>query len=392
MDRMLDKLRLVDAYPKTLEDFRIKTISGGLLTTVSCVLMLFLFGLELHYYFRVDLMPELTVDVNKDAKLEIRFDVTFPRMACQLLTVDAVDVSGEQHFDIKHEIFKTSLDLMGNEKEKEPVRMKPPVNSVAAADGGSNDTGKEKTGSEVGKSACGSCYGAESDVYKCCNTCDEIKKAYFAKGWALRDYTGVTQCVKEKPQVVPEEGCRLSGALRVSKISGNFHITPGASYEQSHSHVHDFQKIANREFNSTHVIHSLSFGEVYPDMKNPLDGTSVVCSQINQMHTYYVKLVPTSYLSLNGSNLHTHQYSVTKHSSKIDFKALSNGLPGVFFQYEFSPIMVRLRETPRSIGHLLTALCSIVGGVFTVASLVDSFIFQTSRVVSKKLEIGKYAQ
>ena len=37
--------------------------------------------------------------------------MTFPRMACQMLTVDAVDVSGEQHFDINHEIFKTSLGM-----------------------------------------------------------------------------------------------------------------------------------------------------------------------------------------------------------------------------------------------------------------------------------------
>ncbi|XP_063720533.1 endoplasmic reticulum-Golgi intermediate compartment protein 3-like [Symsagittifera roscoffensis] len=380
MERVLDNLRLLDAYPKTLEDFRIKTISGGVVTAVSCMLMLFLFMLELHFYFRVDLMPELSVDVNKDARLQIRFNVTFPRMACQMLTVDAVDVSGEQHFDINHEIFKTSLDLSGREKAKEPVRLK----STAAPD--------EKKENEVAVPACGSCYGAESESYKCCNTCDDIKKAYFAKGWALRDYSGISQCTKEKPQVIPDEGCRLAGVLRVSKISGNFHITPGASYEQSHSHVHDFQKIANREFNSTHIIHSLSFGEVYPQMQNPLDGTEEISKETNLMHTYYVKLVPTTYISVNGSSLSTHQYSVTRHQSQINFKALANGLPGTFFQYEFSPIMVRLKETPRSFGHLLTALCSIVGGVFTVASLLDAFIFNTSRVVSKKLEIGKYAQ
>ena len=73
MERVLDNLRLLDAYPKTLEDFRIKTISGGVVTAVSCMLMLFLFMLELHFYFRVDLMPELSVDVNKDARLQIRY-------------------------------------------------------------------------------------------------------------------------------------------------------------------------------------------------------------------------------------------------------------------------------------------------------------------------------
>ena len=30
----------------------------------------------------------------------MQFDVTFPVLACSLLSVDAVDISGEQHFDI----------------------------------------------------------------------------------------------------------------------------------------------------------------------------------------------------------------------------------------------------------------------------------------------------
>ena len=104
------------------------------------------------------------------------------------------------------------LDLSGREKEKQPVLV--------------NQANQSK---EVAvKEECGSCYGAESEEIKCCNTCDDVKKAYLSKGWALRDYKGISQCANEKPMMFPEEGCRLKGALQVSKIGGNFHITPGA--------------------------------------------------------------------------------------------------------------------------------------------------------------------
>ena len=79
------------------------------------------------------------------------------------------------------------------------------------------------------KPSCGSCYGAESDVFKCCNTCEDVKKAYFAKGWALKDFSGIAQCGKEQAEVIPEEGCRVEGTLKVSKISGSFHLVPGTS-------------------------------------------------------------------------------------------------------------------------------------------------------------------
>lgn len=32
--------------------------------------------------------------------LALQFDVTFPAVACSLLSVDAMDISGEQHYDI----------------------------------------------------------------------------------------------------------------------------------------------------------------------------------------------------------------------------------------------------------------------------------------------------
>lgn len=60
-----------------------------------------------------------------------------------------------------------------------------------------------------------------------------------------------------------------------------------------------------------------------------------------------------------------------------------SGLPGAFFNYEISPILIVHTETRQSFAHFLTSTCAIVGGVLTVASLVDSVLFATGRVLKK---------
>lgn len=66
--------------------------------------------------------------------------------------------------------------------------------------------------------------------------------------------------------------------------------------------------------------------------------------------------------------------------SHISAAVLSNfandsSMIGLFFNYEISPLMVIHRETRQSLAHFLTSTCAIVGGVLTVAGLVDSFVY-----------------
>jgi len=156
-------------------------------------------------------------------------------------------------------------------------------------------------------------------------------------------------------------------------------------------HVHDLQPFRNFKFNLSHTVNRLSFGKEFPGIINPLDGIMKANEKEKDgagMYQYFIKIVPTNYQSLNGNNLNTNQFSVTEH-----FKALggdaSHGLPGVFFMYELSPIMVQFREQRKSFAHFLTGVCAIIGGVFTVAGIIDSFIYQGMRTLKKKIELGK---
>ncbi len=40
---------------------------------------------------------------------------------------------------------------------------------------------------------CGDCYGAQGYQGQCCNTCDDVRAVYRAKGWALPDLKQIEQ-------------------------------------------------------------------------------------------------------------------------------------------------------------------------------------------------------
>lgn len=51
------------------------------------------------------------------------------------------------------------------------------------------------------------------------------------------------QCVSEgwtdKIKEQSEEGCNVAGKVRVNKVIGNFHLSPGRSFQANAMHVHD---------------------------------------------------------------------------------------------------------------------------------------------------------
>lgn len=126
--------------------------------------------------------------------------------------------------------------------------------------------------------SCKSCYGAEDVDGQCCNTCEAVKDAYRKKGWALTSYEHIVQCneLNERLKKVLEqhEGCQISGYLQVNKVAGNFHIAPKEGFQDQHSHADDLLAFEAGLFNVSHTIHRLSFGEEFPGIVNPLDGTS----------------------------------------------------------------------------------------------------------------------
>ena len=65
----LDAIKKFDAYPKTLEDFRIKTLGGGTITVVASVVMIMLFASEIQDYLTPSLDEQLFVDTTRGSKI-----------------------------------------------------------------------------------------------------------------------------------------------------------------------------------------------------------------------------------------------------------------------------------------------------------------------------------
>ena len=185
MDGFLNKLKSLDAYPKVNEDFFQRTLSGGVITIASSLIMIALFLSELSappgsqaargsrwqarstvksplrslpdslllsfaagLFLTVTKTNELSVDTSRGELLQInvrlhicrpprgsalvqlqcsklanlrlrassvccshlaapltaccvaQFDITFPALPCEWLSLDAMDISGEMHLDV----------------------------------------------------------------------------------------------------------------------------------------------------------------------------------------------------------------------------------------------------------------------------------------------------
>ncbi|XP_047342148.1 endoplasmic reticulum-Golgi intermediate compartment protein 3-like [Impatiens glandulifera] len=386
MDNILSRIRNLDAYPKINEDFFSRTISGGVITLASSIVMLLLFFSELRLYLHAATETKLVVDTSRGETLRINFDVTFPALACSVLSLDAMDISGEQHLDVKHDIIKHRLDVHGNVIESKPDGIgAPKIEKPLQRHGGRL---------EHNETYCGSCFGAEVSDDECCNTCEEVREAYRKKGWAVSNPDLLDQCKREgflqKIKDEDGEGCNIYGFLEVNKVAGNFHFAPGKSFHQSGVHVHDLLTFQKDTFNISHTINRLSFGEYFPGVVNPLDRVNWIQETPSGMYQYFIKVVPTVYKDVNGQTIQTNQFSVTEHFIGAE-AGRTMSLPGVFFFYDLSPIKVTFTEQHISFLHFLTNVCAIVGGVFTISGILDSFVYHGQKAIKKKMEIGKFS-
>ena len=364
--------------------------------------------------------------------MEIALNITFPRIPCELLSLDVMDVSGEQQTGVVHGVNKVRLSSQaegGIILDTEALKLHDATNVAVHLD----------------PNYCGQCYGASAPANAqkpgCCNTCDEVRDAYAGKGWAFGRGENVEQCEREgygeKLDSQRREGCRIDGVVRVNKVIGNFHFAPGRSYSNGLSHVHDVKNYIDTPIPEghtfTHTIHSLRFGPQLPDEvsakwsdhhhSNPLDGHIEETNEPSYTYMYFVKVVSTSYLPLgwdedtssqrhssisdliplgmHGSSMgdqgsiETHQYSVTSHKRSLaggsdaaeghrERLHAHGGIPGVFFSYDISPMKVINREArTKTFASFLTGVCAVIGGTLTVAAAVDRGLYEGASKLRK---------
>jgi hypothetical protein len=404
-DGFMRSLQRFDAFPKVNEDFFQRTLSGGVITLVATIVVAVLFVSQLRVFMAVNTDYELSVDSSRGEQMRIHLDVTFPRMPCSVVSLDVMDVSGEQELDVSHDIFKRRLDRRGKPiaaGEKDAVngnKVDPETVAARRAAEKDKEIGNETDAANddervAPQKLCGSCYGSEQTPEQCCNTCDEVREAYRLKGWAFSDPDGIEQCAKEgfseNLRLQSDEGCKIYGSLDVNKVAGNFHFAPGKSFQHGNMHVHDLMPFRTKKFDMSHKITTLSFGEAIPGVVNPLDGVKRDMQGDAGMYQYFLKVVPTVFTkkSRGVGETSTNQFSVTDHFVSVDAEQ-GQHLPGVFFFYDLSPIKVNIVERRDSVFGFTTNLCAIVGGVFAVSGILDATVYRGGKALRKKIDLGK---
>ncbi|KAG6536683.1 hypothetical protein ZIOFF_001743 [Zingiber officinale] len=190
-------------------------------------------------------------------------------------------------------------------------------------------------------------------------------------------------------------GCRIEGFVRVKKVPGNLVFS-------AHSGAHSFDP---SQINVSHVVSQFSFGKklstrMMSEVKrltpylgashDRLMGQSYIThhdhAHDNVTIEHYLQVVKTEIVSRRSSQEYKllEEYEYTAHSSLVH----SLYIPVAKFHFEPSPMQVLVTEVPKSFSHFITNICAIIGGVFTVAGILDSIFHNTVRLV-KKVELGK---
>lgn len=292
--------------------------------------------------------------------------VFLSRMPCCLVSIELEDMAKNVQHHIESRITKTRLDLHGQ----------PMAEAEEHAIGGSLKNESHLEEKPQKDANCGSCYGA-GEENECCNTCEQVRKAYEKKQWSMPSLHTIEQCSRDDFENVVKgnirEGCNVRGSVNVTKVAGKLYFAPGQIFQQGYLHAADILDFTFKNFDNSHRINHLVFGELYPDMKNPLNGMSKELKDYGS-YQYYTKVVSTEFQYLNGKTIDTNQFSVTEHFKTIS-PGSGRGLPDLTFVYEFDPIMFRIEQQRKGFLQFLTSVCAIVGGVFTVMGLIDAIVF-----------------
>ncbi|XP_027933594.1 endoplasmic reticulum-Golgi intermediate compartment protein 3 [Vigna unguiculata] len=341
---MKQVIKSLDAFPRAEDHLLQKTQSGALVSVIGLIIMATLFVHELGYYLTTYTVHQMSVDLKRGETLPIHINMTFPSLPCDVLSVDAIDMSGKHEVDLDTNIWKLRLNRDGHIIGTEYI---------------SDLVEKEHT-------------HHKHDDHKDHDEHSEQKIH-------LQNLDESTENIikKVKEAIKNGEGCRVYGVLDVQRVAGNFHI----SVHGLNIYVAQMIFDGAKNVNVSHVIHDLSFGPKYPGLHNPLDDTNRILHDTSGTFKYYIKVVPTEYRYISKEVLPTNQFSVSEYYSPIN--QFDRTWPAVYFLYDLSPITVTIKEERRSFLHFITRLCAVLGGTFAVTGMLDRWMYRLIESLTK---------
>ncbi|KAB0795474.1 hypothetical protein PPYR_12313 [Photinus pyralis] len=337
----LQHVKKLDLFPKVDEKCKEQTSFGGTLSIVSFALIFWLAYSEINYYLNSKFVFKFSPDIDFDAKLKLNVDITVA-MPCSNLGADILDSTNQNTFKFGSlEEEDTWYELAPNQQKYFENRQ-------------------------------------HFNTY--------LREEYHSVQEFLwrSSHTSIftNMPARNNKPLKPHDACRIYGSLILNKVAGNFHITAGKSLNLPRGHIHISAFMSDSDYNFTHRINKLSFGDPSPGIIHPLEGDEQVANSSSVLYQYFIDIVPTS-VNTYLSTVETYQYSVKELSRPIDHGKGSHGMPGIFFKYDVSALKVTVRQERDNFGMFLARLCSIIAGIYICSSFINSFVLSLLRMCSK---------
>ncbi|CAH1257382.1 ERGIC2 [Branchiostoma lanceolatum] len=329
----LKVVKEMDAFPKVPESYVQTSTSGATVSILSFVLIGILVLSELIYYSETNMKYEYNVDTELESKLKINIDVTVA-MKCESLGADVLDLTGNS-ISTQGSIKEDSVLFDMTPQQRRWQRMVKTVKS---------SLDKEKA----------------------------LQHLLFKTGFSSKPTAAPVSSGHQK-NTPAANACRFHGTIEVNKVAGNFHITAGRSIPHPRGHAHLSAGINTKDYNFSHRIDHLSFGDPVRGIINPLDGEEKLTQSTMQMFQYFIQIVPTR-VNTRQAQADTGQFAVTERERVINHDSGSHGVAGIFFKYDLTSIMVKVTEERQPFSQLLIRLCGIVGGIFATSGMLHGLV------------------
>jgi endoplasmic reticulum-Golgi intermediate compartment protein 3 len=296
-----ERLKSFDAHSSVSNEFRVYTAQGAVLSVVTVIIIIYLVISEARYNFQLSLRENVHVNATTSRGLEMELDVTLWHVPCSKLQIDASDHLGQPqslHLDKVHHVWKHriqrdedgEINLIGTRSKLElGSTLKSEKDLIEIVKVIPNQT-TTNTQEEI---TCGSCYGAGEED-ECCNTCDDLRRAYRTRGWHLELTPGhsISQCLGEENEEDDDtgEGCNVHGIVALSTGGGNLHLAPGKESAAGGMTILEALMQSFQEWNVSHTLNKLRFGPEYPAAKYQLDGQVRTIEDTYGMYQYYFQV------------------------------------------------------------------------------------------------------
>ena len=168
---------------------------------------------------------------------------------------------------------------------------------------------------------------------------------------------------KIKTEMSNDEGCNLKGHFLINA-------------------QHKINQISFGETKERYQIWS-NFGKNIAKLSFTLNNIKKKYEQLTSVYQYYLKIVPTKYISYKNE-INDYQYTYNSYAEKGIHE-----MPSMHFRYDLSPITVEYKLYKETIMNFLINVFAILGGVFTVTGIIDAIIHKSVVILLRKADLNK---